>query len=150
MKEERLSRELWVGSADITPYPVVRSTKLERRAAACGAEAAASSAPLMLDYNRATYEEAERLHEKKATAIAAKLEAPPRKDVYVKGAQEWEKNCWKVRAPRALPPPRARRAPRALARPAAPRCGTRRRCRRRSGATSTARRSRTTWRATSW
>ena len=32
----------------------------------------------------------------KATALAAKLEPPPRKDVYVKGAMEWEKNAWKV------------------------------------------------------
>ena len=32
-----------------------------------------------------------------ADALAAKLEVVPRKDVYVKGAQDWEKNCWKVR-----------------------------------------------------
>ena len=96
---ERLSRELWVGSAGLTPYPVLRSAKLARRAAACGGgkEEEEEAPTLMLDYNRATYAEAERLHEKKATALAAKLEVVPRKDVYVKGAQDWEKNCWKVR-----------------------------------------------------
>ena len=94
---ERFARSLWVNGAPILPYVEVRAAKLEARAKSLGAaRSSASGMRLRLGYNVETYEAEERLKAAKKNALSAKLEPPPRKDVYVKGAQEWEKNMWKV------------------------------------------------------
>jgi hypothetical protein len=100
---ERYSRLLWVSDSSIHAYPDVRAAKLERRAReTIDAEGRTKTKDwwgndkLLLSYNKARYEEEQLAKEKAKTAIAAKTQPPPRKDVYVKGAQEWEKNAWKV------------------------------------------------------
>ena len=93
--DARLSRQLWVADAPITPYPGVRALKLEKRALAA-ASAPKRATTLLLGYDKATYEEEQRILKAKLSALSAKLQPPPRKDVYVKGAMEWEKNAWKV------------------------------------------------------
>ena len=96
---ERYSRLLWVheSEADALPYPEVRSAKLARRAKALASGSGNNPAQrLRLGYNVDTYEAEQRLKAAKKTALSTKLEPPPRKDIYVKGAQDWEKNCWKV------------------------------------------------------
>ena len=94
--KERQARCLWVGDADVLPYPTVREAKLERRALAAAANASAAPATLRLGYNRAAYEEEEQIRKANATALAARNTPAPRRDVYVKGAMDWEKNAWKV------------------------------------------------------
>ena len=98
---ERQSRLLWVVDADIVAYPSVRAAKLEARA--CKPAAARTGSKdwwgnemMLLTYDRASYEEEVRCTEAKKTALVKKTELPPRPDVYVKGAMEWEKNAWKV------------------------------------------------------
>ena len=91
---ERKARHLWVRDADLRSYPDVRTWKLEQRARA--PIHSGQRPTLLLGYDRERYVEEERVKEAKTSALAAKLEPPPRKDVYVKGAQDWEKNCWKV------------------------------------------------------
>ena len=100
---ERQSRLLWVSNADIVAYPIVRTAKLERRARALSSPSPKTGSKdwwgnevMLLTYDRASYEAEEKVKESKKTALAKKFELPPRPDVYVKGAQEWEKNCWKV------------------------------------------------------
>ena len=93
--DARLSRQLWVADAPITPYPGVRALKLEKRALAA-ASAPKRATTLLLGYDKATYEEEQRILKAKLSALSAKLQPPPRKDVYVKGAMEWEKIAWKV------------------------------------------------------
>ena len=71
---ERQSRLLWVGDSDVVLYPAVRAAKLERRAAAMAAESAMGPSTStkdwwgrdrpLLTYNRAAYDEEERLKQK--------------------------------------------------------------------------------------
>ena len=93
--QQRRARCLWVSEASEVPYPQVRQAKLERRALAAAA-APAKPTTLLLGYDTATYAEEERLRSAKATALAAKSTPAPRKDIYVKGAMDWEKQAWKV------------------------------------------------------
>ena len=98
---ERQSRLLWVVDADIVAYPSVRAAKLEARArkpaaARTGSKDWWGNEMMLLTYDRASYEEEVRCTEAKKTALVKKTELPPRPDVYVKGAMEWEKNAWKV------------------------------------------------------
>ena len=101
---ERHSKLLWVGDSDIVPYPEVRAAKLQLRAkqAALAAPQQTSSKDwwgndvLLLSYDRERYEQEQKTTEANKTALAAKVAPAPRRDVYVKGAQEWEKNAWKV------------------------------------------------------
>ena len=93
--EERGARCLWVADTAIRPYPDVRREKLERRAAHA-APMKRGGARLMLGYNAATYAEEERARAAAVYALAAQTTPPPRKDVHVKGAMDWERNAWKV------------------------------------------------------
>ena len=91
---ERFARHLWVNEALCVPYPEVRALKLAARATELR-KPKPSGRP-RLGYNVGTYEAEEKLRAAKKNALSTKLEVAPRKDVYVKGAQDWEKNCWKV------------------------------------------------------
>ena len=94
---ERFARELWVKEAAVVPYVDVRAAKLEQRAKSLLSKKAGSTTTrLQLGYNAETYEAEEKLKAAKKQALSTRFEPPPRKDVYVKGAQEWEKNMWKV------------------------------------------------------
>ena len=94
---ERFARELWVKDAPVLPYVDVRAAKLEQRAKSLlSKQAAGPTTRLQLGYNAETYEAEEKLKAAKKQALSTRFEPPPRKDVYVKGAQEWEKNMWKV------------------------------------------------------
>ena len=93
--QERRARCLWVNEAAEIPYPQLRQDKLERRARAAAA-APKKATTLLLGYDAVKYEEEQRLVKAKSTALAAKNTPPPRKDVFVKGAMDWEKNAWKV------------------------------------------------------
>lgn len=96
---ERQSRLLWVADSEVVAYPEVRTAKLERRAhttAHTGTKDWWGNEVLLLKYDQSTYEEEQRLVEATKSALAAKTTPPPRKDVYVKGAMDWERNAWKV------------------------------------------------------
>ena len=90
---ERFARVLWVRGGDVPrPWPVLRAQCVRTRGTR-----AAPPGPLLLGYDVAQEAEAQRQRQAKQRALA-KINAPPppRRDVYVKGAMEWEKNAWRV------------------------------------------------------
>ena len=90
---ERFARVLWVRGGDVPrPWPVLRAQCMRTRGTR-----AAPTGPLLLGYDVAQEAEAQRQRQAKQRALA-KINAPPppRRDVYVKGAMEWEKNAWRV------------------------------------------------------
>ena len=94
---ERLARLLWTWdpaaqSAPLQPVSALR----EARAAAAAARTAARE-PLLLGYDVAAEEARVRELASQERALALKREAEaPRRDQYVKGAMDWERNAWKV------------------------------------------------------
>ena len=90
---ERKARLIWVHGAAPQPYPQLRAQFGRTRAERGRAPA---EAPLRLTYDVATEAEAQRERAERQRALAQARQPPPRRDVYVKGAMEWEKNAWKV------------------------------------------------------
>ena len=91
---ERFARVLWVRGGDVPrPWPALRAQCVRTRARA----AAPPAGPLLLGYDVAHEAELQRQRQAKQRALAkANAPPPPRRDVYVKGAMEWEKNAWRV------------------------------------------------------
>ena len=91
---ERFARVLWVRGGDVPrPWPALRAQCVRTRARAV----APPAGPLLLGYDVAHEAELQRERQAKQRALAkANAPPPPRRDVYVKGAMEWEKNAWRV------------------------------------------------------
>jgi hypothetical protein len=99
--EHVCARLLWTRSAIVEPMPALRRLKALARSAAQAATGGKGSAGaggvLLLGYD--VEAEAARVHKlenaQRALALKRAAEAPKR-DGYVKGAMEWERNAWKV------------------------------------------------------
>jgi len=85
-------RQLWVYKSELQPWPQLLSSAPQQKTA----PARTSTGFLLLGYDKAAYEAMVREKENQQRALAKKSEPPPRRDVYVKGAQDWERNAWKV------------------------------------------------------
>jgi hypothetical protein len=99
--EHVCARLLWTRSSANEPMPALRSRKARARAAAeagtGGKGSPTAGTVLLLGYD--VEAEAARVHSlenaQRALALKRAAEAPKR-DGYVKGAMEWERNAWKV------------------------------------------------------
>lgn len=99
--EDLFARLLWTRSAPTEPMPALRSRKARARAAAeaaaGGKRSTQAGGVLLIGYDEEA--EAARVHSlenaQRALALKRAAEAPKR-DGYVKGAMEWERNAWKV------------------------------------------------------
>ena len=85
---DQLARELWVAGAAPTPWPELRARRPPQAPRRRGAA-------LRLTYDAASVR-AEQQRAERTLAKQAPSEPPPRRDQYVKGAMEWERQAWKV------------------------------------------------------
>ena len=86
--DDQLARELWVAGAPPTPWPELRARRPPQAPRRRGAA-------LRLTYDAASVR-AEQQRAERTLAKQAPSEPPPRRDQYVKGAMEWERQAWKV------------------------------------------------------